>query len=1256
MKQRYVALFFILVFLTLPMMVNAAKPDMNAVNKAKPKIIPGEVIVKFGASTGNVESSSLFSRVLSDYAVEKAERMFPAVKFKSNAKHKVNDLSRIYQMKVDEARDVWRMCSELSSLPGIEYAEPSMLCPVEAIPNDQYYSIQWQWPIMQAEQAWDVAKGDSAVIIAILDTGVDWDHPDLAANIWDNKGEVIDGVDNDGNGYIDDVRGWDFVTGIDDVANGEDGDEMDNDPMDFDGHGTHVAGCASAITDNGIGVAAIGWGCTIMPLRCGYRASDGNGYLNFAALSQAYVYAADNGAHVASISTGSSQTVADAARYAFDAGLVITKSAGNDNDEDADPLLLQPFCISVAATDDQDLKASYSTYGDWVRVSAPGGDQSNSRPGILSTAFNNTYASYQGTSMASPIVAGLAGLVKSAHPDWSNVDVMMQIINTTDSIDDLNPAYAGKLGTGRVNAYRALTETPPEIPKIKLLSTRMDDSEFGNGNGLVEAGETIELIAEFENIMGTATNTVASLEMDDWAVNIINNVSNIGELKGLRDIDNNRIRIDADPLVFEVDSLALPHRISGAITISADGYENSYYFSFSIGASVLLVDDEALDNEKYYIKALDSLSVSYDYWNHNTAGTPDDLSGYSTVIWSCEWTFPSLDSTDRALIANYLDNGGNFFLSGQDIGWDLSDDQGTEFLASNGASRTFYENYLKAIYIADVSDYSNLVGVEGDPIGNGLAFNVYQPGRAADEQFPDVIEPIKLVSNDVFDYPGGTAGAVSYAGDYRCVYFGFGGYEAIVQPDVQFEVMSRILGWLNGLEMSHTPLKDTEDTGHDYKMIVNATAQAPGVGAVELYWDNDQQLPYNHKVALADSGNGKYVGYIPAQTAGTNVTYTVFVQTVAGYSAPYSFYKFKVGQDTEKPIFESVSQITNAFSKTGPYTLSANIVDNVGVNADSVRMFSILPNGTLMQHPMMPVGDNFEAQFSGQFNYGDTIRYYLSALDLAGIPNKGISDTLLFIVGYSNFEDGLVDWNVKTPGWGIETGDAHSGSEYASDSPMGNYVPGVNSSLQLKSALSFANADSVVLTFWSKYRIQPGKAFGYVEFSTDGGEIYKSYSKAINGIRPSWGRFEVPLGELAGEDSVLVRFRLEADSTGSDTYDGWMIDDVQVREFMATDVAAHDAPVQVPTEFALRQNYPNPFNPETSIQFQLKAASNVTIRVYNMMGQLVRTLVDAKHDAGYYMVHWDGMDQAGRSVSSGIYVYRMEAPAFVQTRKMLLLK
>ena len=334
----------------------------------------------------------------------------------------------------------------------VELIDLNYLLPVTVTPNDPEYVNQWGLPIISAPQGWDQSQGSSGVVIAIVDTGVDWDHPDLAANIWNNSGEIPDnGVDDDGNGFIDDVRGWDFLTLASSPAIGEDGDTRDNNPMDFHGHGSHCSGIASAVTDNGIGVAGLGWNCSIMPVRAGYQATDGNGYVMLADAADGIQYAADNGAKAINLSFGSGTgtILVNAVQYAYNLGAVTCYAAGNANDQDAGSLGDLHTTLAVAATDSSDQKASFSSYGSWVDVSAPG-------VSIRSTVIGNGYESWNGTSMATPFVAGLVGLVHSLDPSLSAGEIMSLIKDSTDNIDAQNPSYIGMLGTGRINAAAAL--------------------------------------------------------------------------------------------------------------------------------------------------------------------------------------------------------------------------------------------------------------------------------------------------------------------------------------------------------------------------------------------------------------------------------------------------------------------------------------------------------------------------------------------------------------------------------------------------------------------------------------------------------------------------------------------------------------------------------------------------------------------------------------------------------------------------------
>jgi len=293
--------------------------------------------------------------------------------------------------------------------PSIEFAEPDYLLPPQITPNDTYYSSGWHLPQISAPAAWDVTTGSSNVIIAILDTGVNAAHPDLAAKI---------------------VPGWNFY-------------DNNSDTSDILGHGTPVAGAAAAATDNGEGVASVAWKCLLMPI----RVSDTNGFGILSAIAHGLTYAADQGARVANISfrASGSFTVSNAAAYFQAKGGVVTVSSGNEGVFDGTPD--NPFVLTVGATDTSDSLASFSNTGSNIDLCAPGVD-------IFTTGVGGDYGSGTGTSFSAPIVAGVAALVFSANPTLSGIQVQ-DILK--QSADDLGaPGWDTSYGWGRVNAYKAV--------------------------------------------------------------------------------------------------------------------------------------------------------------------------------------------------------------------------------------------------------------------------------------------------------------------------------------------------------------------------------------------------------------------------------------------------------------------------------------------------------------------------------------------------------------------------------------------------------------------------------------------------------------------------------------------------------------------------------------------------------------------------------------------------------------------------------
>ncbi|MEK7812948.1 MAG: S8 family serine peptidase, partial [Candidatus Desantisbacteria bacterium] len=394
----------------------------------------GEVLVKFKAGVSSASIKSIQANILS------IEPLFETTYKISFSKGSVED-----------------MIATLQGYPDVVYAEPNYIRHTCGTPNDTYFDNQWGLTKIEAPLAWDIERGSEAVKIAIIDTGVDYNHPDL-------KDKVI--------------KGWDYVND-------------DPDPMDENGHGSHVAGIAAASTNNGTGTAGVAWNCKILAVKC----FDSGGYGDDEDCALGIRYAADNGARVINMSFGGpnySITLNDACNYAYGTGCLLVAAAGNAGTN----IKLYPAgydnVMAIAATDEYDQKAGFSNYGDWVDVSAPG-------KGIYSTTRNNTYGSMSGTSMASPFVSGLAGLLFSRQGSLTNVQAEGIIKATVDNID--NP----DLGAGRINAHNALKQVKPWTFMVYLDGDNdLEDAAIDDFLEMAKVGSTdkINIVVQFDRIPG----------------------------------------------------------------------------------------------------------------------------------------------------------------------------------------------------------------------------------------------------------------------------------------------------------------------------------------------------------------------------------------------------------------------------------------------------------------------------------------------------------------------------------------------------------------------------------------------------------------------------------------------------------------------------------------------------------------------------------------------------------------------------------
>jgi len=390
-------------------------------------------------------------------------------------------------------------------------------------PNDPYYSNQWYLAKIKADDAWNIISESPDIVIAVIDSGVDINHPDLINNIWTNEKEIAgNGLDNDHNGYVGDIHGWDFVNNVADPS-----------PKFSDGwteagisHGTMVAGIIAAQGNNNQGVSGVTWRAKIMPLKVINDKGEGK----ISDVIKAIDYAVDNGADIINLSFVNfsyNQAMQDAIRRAHNLGVIIVAAAGNEQANGSayniDKTPIYPACydgelvgenmvIGVVATDALDQKAGFSSYGSrCVDIAAPGISFFNTVvPGTDINNYNKYYDGYwSGTSMAAPLVTGALALIEQANPELSTREVVNILFASTDNISLLNPDYLGKLGNGRLNVDRAV-----EMAKNELYSNvgRLLLVPVSDAKPLKISASNGDLVAELK---GTEKIKMASVAAGD---------------------------------------------------------------------------------------------------------------------------------------------------------------------------------------------------------------------------------------------------------------------------------------------------------------------------------------------------------------------------------------------------------------------------------------------------------------------------------------------------------------------------------------------------------------------------------------------------------------------------------------------------------------------------------------------------------------------------------------------------------------------
>lgn len=737
--------------------------------------VEGEAIVRFtpegNRRIGSIASIDSLNQVFEVYEVARLLRKAPS---KMDTDY---GLDRVHLFRFSPEKEVFDFVQAYRKNRWIELVEPNRRYTLCREPDDSLFSFQWNLSKIFCPEGWEIQTGTDSTVIAVVDVGTDWQHPDLQDNVWINKDEDInlngqfepwlaasggdlDSIDNDLNGYVDDVIGWDWA-------------DDDNDPVPTlpeETHGTWCNGIANAVTDNEQGMAGVAYNCRSMAVRCSMVTST---------LIPAINYASANGAHVISCSWGSyypSAVLNDAIQAAHASGVVICAAAGNkDTDQ-----LHYPSCyenvIAVAASDSLDRLdriGSHSNYGDCIDVCAPGYR-------IYGTTPGDGYERADGTSASSPGVAGLAALLKARYPDSSNTFIEKRIFRCCDSMPD-TLFLQGKLGHGRINVHRALILG--DYCWLDLVDFGIDDSTSGNGNGRAEAAETVFVSITLRNLgpWADASSVQAKLSTSVGEVMIIDSVVNFGDIPSDSTRDNSSnpfsfVVVSAEPswITFYLEWEAMPQS-------HTEG--DSFQLLFDFPKILLVDDDNGKAFETEYEEALDSLGYTFEFWSIQDDGGPGDkLLKHSILIWfTGDDLLTTLTPEEQEDLIAFLDSGGKLFITGQNIG-------------QNAGGTGFYSDYLHSEYLNPRTSAVYVNGVAGDEIGDGLSIAM----AALNQSSRDVIRPLSS-ADSILMYKPDSCAAVKYQSTYRMVYFAFGFEE--IRDDSLFadkaNVMKRVLDWLD---------------------------------------------------------------------------------------------------------------------------------------------------------------------------------------------------------------------------------------------------------------------------------------------------------------------------------------------------------------------------------------------------------------------------------------------------------------------------
>ncbi|MBI5214828.1 MAG: S8 family serine peptidase [Ignavibacteriae bacterium] len=1261
------------------------RPSLFSKTKENSHYLHDRIIIKLKSTVTLSKGAKIFGlsnvdKVLSEFSTTSVEKMFEETNL-SQAKE--SPLTGVFVAKFTAPVDAFELASEVSQLPEVEYAEPWFIYPVGADsifrPNDTLYTKGSQWGLgkIKADSAWYHAKGDASVVIGIIDTGVEWDHPDLYGNIWLNPGEDAwsnpndpstgNGVDDDGNGFVDDWRGWDFggASYQNPVA-----DNNPNAKTGNIGHGTHVAGIASASTNNTTGVAGIGFSCKVLPIKTASdndaRGTGGNAFIVFG--FQGIKYAADVHADVVNCSWGGagySQFEQDVVDYATERGTVVVAAAGNSGLREAQYPAAYRGVFSVGARVNAgtgyELKAGYSTYHTSVDVTAPGGSGSGISEMILSTYVDSSYAYMSGTSMAAPFVAGLIGLTKAKYPDLNSEQAAEQVRVTSDPKEN-TPNYRYLLGKGRINAYRAVKDSSPVFPSVRLLSYALDDESGGNGNGIPDPGETINLLCTFKNYLRetSPTASVTLVSTDANKIQVINNSFTLGSITTLGTVNNfsipftikigssvatnllHELRFDfKDGTTYSdfqwiellLNPLFITHKV-GNVAFSVSNFGSLGYFDYAQGSGVSYGDgfQYPIGDPSSLFHA--SLMVATDS-NHvvdNAFGNPSNSSAVDwKVAYDGKFSLPQIPGTDQLIQAAYTDSSA-----------------GTSRIGLKVRQRSYaYSTFPDNDYIIIQFDIKNirtdtiknaLVGIYADwDIGDvnenkvrydGTKNLGYMWDSTGSNYFgislltSTVASSFRAVNNPIYVYNGFTEG-----NKYRFLNEGFVLTEGTPIGDWSFVISAGpftippgdsnkvAFAFLGGDNLSD--LKANVDAAKN-----NWLALTSGLAIPELISPENDSAFLNPSPTLSWESTSLATEYICQvstdrlffhKVVDTTVTDTTLQIGPLTDSTRY-FWRTRAKNSTSVSLWSEIRSFVLSVPLQKP-----QITISVLQNPVLTKYFDVIISShmELIQNPLVQTVSANERDTIDMTEISPQLYKGSSVFKATG------SLTLLVYVKATNGQDsaasktinvGLVKKGEITE---IASVDGDARVIFRENTVTEDIYVVVSKETPIKS-------EKIVSALFT---VSPDRKFSKdlsVEFD---------YSRLII------PKEKVPhLCVYQKKENELVQLESWIDHKSKK-----IIGKTQQTGTFFLGLSAINVAQILPENYQLYQNYPNPFNPSTKISFDVVQPSHVNIKIYNYLGQLVSTLVDEDFMSGNYNVVWNSKNEGGISMASGVYFCKMVA-------------